>query len=326
MRSVEIENWALTVIEQVKRHQPIEDSRVEIKADWIDVAKAARRIAGHANAARGEPVLWLIGVDEDSGVAGATRNEIAEWWKQVASQFDGEAPSLVDVNIPVDNTTVVALLFETDRAPYVVKNPSGGTISFEVPWREGTALRTATRSDLIRLLVPIMHLPKVEVLGGELNCFQEESYLYCKLVALRLYVEPAIGEGIVFPYHRCEALFEISNLVPRTPFTDLRIFPPARQPGLLGYFAGPNSVSVDNTDHEVIVRGPGRVDVTGERKLRSQETRQLTVAAFKGSSVRIEVKLVPSYGEYPVSISAEIDWREPNRQEFSENLVGRWLS
>ena len=63
MNSRQIESWALRVIDCVKRGQPNEDFLVELKRDWIDEAKAARRIAGHANAARGENILWLIGFD-----------------------------------------------------------------------------------------------------------------------------------------------------------------------------------------------------------------------------------------------------------------------
>ena len=63
MRRHEIEDWALRIIEQVESGQPNEDYRVELKAQWPDTREAARRIAGHANAAHGEPILWLIGVD-----------------------------------------------------------------------------------------------------------------------------------------------------------------------------------------------------------------------------------------------------------------------
>lgn len=66
MRPVEIESWALSVIQQVESRQPNEDARVEMKTNWIEHFKAARQIAGHANAARGDPILWLIGVDQDS--------------------------------------------------------------------------------------------------------------------------------------------------------------------------------------------------------------------------------------------------------------------
>lgn len=43
---------------------------MEIEADWIDLVKAARRIAGYANAGGGAPVLGLVGLDEKRGVVG----------------------------------------------------------------------------------------------------------------------------------------------------------------------------------------------------------------------------------------------------------------
>ncbi|KKM61600.1 hypothetical protein LCGC14_1530130, partial [marine sediment metagenome] len=67
----------------------------------------------------------------------------------------------VDVNIRIDDNTVVALFFETKfEVPYVVKNTKsgGGYPEFIVPWREGTRLRAATRIDLLRILIPIRRL------------------------------------------------------------------------------------------------------------------------------------------------------------------------
>ena len=89
MKAHQIESWTLRVVERVEGHQPIEDSRIELKSIWpTDFSKAARRIAGHANAARGEPVLWLIGVDENTGVHGANHEEFTDWYSRIKSQFD----------------------------------------------------------------------------------------------------------------------------------------------------------------------------------------------------------------------------------------------
>ena len=92
MRPHEIEYWALKVIDQVNNGQPIEDSRVEVKGDWIDHYKAARQIAGHANAARGASILWLIGVDEKSGVIGVKHEDLSDWFSKVKAQFEGITP------------------------------------------------------------------------------------------------------------------------------------------------------------------------------------------------------------------------------------------
>lgn len=70
MRTHELENWVLCLIERVNVKQGVEDTRVELKTEWIEPKKAAWGLAGHANAASGEPVLWVIGVDEDRGVVG----------------------------------------------------------------------------------------------------------------------------------------------------------------------------------------------------------------------------------------------------------------
>lgn len=67
VRRIQIESWASTVIAAVEAGQNSEDSRVELKAELPkDPRKAARLIAGHANAALDESLLWLIGVDEKS--------------------------------------------------------------------------------------------------------------------------------------------------------------------------------------------------------------------------------------------------------------------
>jgi len=148
MKPHEIETWTLTAIEQLQSRAWTEDARIDVKSQWpADADETARRIAGHANAARGEPILWIIGVDERmKEVKGAAYEELATWWEAVKSRFDGIAPSVTDLNVPVLERSVVALLFETDRSPFVVKNPlyghEKGNISYEVPWREGTSTTT----------------------------------------------------------------------------------------------------------------------------------------------------------------------------------------
>jgi hypothetical protein len=89
MRNHEIEAWALGIIDSVKNGKPIEDSRVELKREWpSDHWKSARQIAGHCNAARGEHVLWLVGIDQKKGVMGAVYAELSNWFAQVDACFD----------------------------------------------------------------------------------------------------------------------------------------------------------------------------------------------------------------------------------------------
>lgn len=152
MRKSELEAWVLNIIDRVESGQPNEDARVQLKREWLEPKKVARRIASHANAAGGEPVLWIIGVDQTAGVVGADSLELATWLPQVRAKFSELAPDLLlDLNVSARSKTVVALLFETDRAPFVMKNPAygssgGGSVELEVPRRDGTRVRSARRS------------------------------------------------------------------------------------------------------------------------------------------------------------------------------------
>lgn len=92
MRKIEIEAWAHRVVETVKSGHKVEDSLVELKSTLIEAKKAARRLAAHANAANGQPILWIIGLDETSGVVQSIQDDLSDWWNQMKSEFDDEAP------------------------------------------------------------------------------------------------------------------------------------------------------------------------------------------------------------------------------------------
>lgn len=333
MRPSEIENWTLKVIEQLKAGERIEETRVEVKTIWIDPKVAARKIAGHANAARGESILWIFGIDErNSNVVGVKKEELAVWWERVTSEFDGITPAMTDINVFIDGVTVVTLLFETDRVPFVVKNPNYNKqkdkIKFEVPWREGTSTRTAQRTDLLRLLVPLLHKPNIEVLGGELTLTKERSTgaLKWQLVNLSLYIEPAIGEKINFVFHRCEVSFEILSITERTNFSNIRIAPPY-VPDISGSrsYDSPwnipmkaDSVTAAHTKSEMIFHGPGRGDLSGS------VITSMPDKILENSTAIIVAKLNFSHGEQPVMIRKDLNWQKPKTEE--DWILGRWLS
>jgi hypothetical protein len=215
MKSIEIESWALRILGKVESRLPVEDLGVELKADWPDPAKAARRIAGHANAARGETILWLIGADEKQGVVnGVNYQDLANWFPQVKSCFESEIPVLQDLNVDYKGSTVVALCFDTSRFPYVVKNAKGGEIQFEVPWRDATMVRSATRRDLVLMLSPLLRMPRIQVLGGRI-CFtvtprSDDTFYAC---TLELYVVPLGEDSLTFPFHKASAILTGSGKV-----------------------------------------------------------------------------------------------------------------
>jgi hypothetical protein len=82
-------------------------------------ALAARKIAGHANAARGEPILWIIGLDEDDHqVTGASDVELADWWAQATAAFDEQiVPGSTGLMVPVSPDVVSARPPEVGRCP-----------------------------------------------------------------------------------------------------------------------------------------------------------------------------------------------------------------
>lgn len=217
MRTQELELWVCEVVDAVAAGQLVEDSRVELKAAWIEPEKAARRLGGHANASRGEPILWIIGVDERNGrVMGVDPIEFENWFKQVRRCFDGEAPQLIrHVNVRIGTETVVGLYLETEQyAPFLVKNPAGGYPEFSVPWREGTFVRAAKREDLLRVLLPIVKLPDIKLQLGMLkmvptrnNEGEQQQWSFEGF----LYITPADRERVVIPHGDCSITMNIEG-------------------------------------------------------------------------------------------------------------------
>jgi hypothetical protein len=174
-----------------------EDARVEFKSCLLaDPRKAARRIAGHANAARSEPILWLVGLGEDREFSVdhfPEQQDPASYWPQVWKWFDGPHPELVDVHVEFQGHHLLALGFECDRTPYVIRTGKDEP-TLEVPWREGTRVCTATRSQLILSLLPTARAPIVEVR----DVFGAPSYL-----EVILFVIPPTPDLVCLPRDRC---------------------------------------------------------------------------------------------------------------------------
>ncbi len=178
-----LESRVLGIVEAVLDGRQVEDDRVELKSKWPPAEhKTARQIAGHVNAAGGEPVLWVIGLDEKGRTFGSTSGtEPADWWSSVRRHFVEVAPDLTFLRVPVGGgADVLALQFTSDRAPYVVGVAGGGQVEREVPWREGNSTRTAQRHEMIRSVVAEASVPTLELIGGELDVleFSDDSRLY----------------------------------------------------------------------------------------------------------------------------------------------------
>jgi hypothetical protein len=190
-----VEQWALQVLDSYMRGGRLEDARIEFKRQLPeDAQRIARRLAGHANASRGDPILWIVGVDENERkiVPGQLPRDPASFWSQVWSKFDGPHPELIDLQVDLDGVPVLALGFNCERVPYVIYT---GTDSprLEVPWREGTRVDTASRSQLIRLVQPVARAPVVEVrnIGAD-----------AAAIAVTFFVVPPGTDPLMLPVHR----------------------------------------------------------------------------------------------------------------------------
>lgn len=224
MRDDQLEAWVLSVVDLVTAGQRVEDSRVELKAEWpTELDKAARQVAGQLNAGGGSPALWIIGLVEGRGVVSFLPTDPAQWFGQFESYFDGLAPRAHVLNVPARGGLVFALLFDSTRRPFVVKNPvygqpGGGWVSLEVPWRDATRVRSVKREDLIRLLVPALELPSLELRGAQasVEIGGDESGRECLfwVASIQLYVTPRSGRPVVFPTHRAAMQLRMSGEKP----------------------------------------------------------------------------------------------------------------
>lgn len=264
MRMHEFEAWVLDVADLVGSGAPNEDSRVELKRDWIAPEKAARRIAGHANAARGAEILWVIGLDPRAtpgkGPVGATDEDLATWWDQVASHFDGRPPSIESRVVRVGEKAVVGLLMDTTTAPFVIRNPGPGP-DLEVPWRENTRIRSARREDLIRLLSPLRSRPSFEVLGAHVQFSAGPGDPYLAFKAL-LFMDRLLDSPAVIPFHRSSVNVRLGGLDVELERLDLIPRFHGRQHSQFGTLIRGSLASVEEPRGQVTIAQPLQVTAT----------------------------------------------------------------
>lgn len=314
MRAIELEAWVLRVADTIKAGGHNEDSRVELKAKWPDdPARAARRIAGLANAGRGDDVLWLIGLDETEGVVGATASDTASWWGSVKAWFDEGGPSLQDQVVHLDGQSVVALLFGAEGAPFVVRNPAhgqsgGGPVEREVPWRDGTSTRTARRSDLVRLLVPRLREPEFEVLAARVSLYEQDRPLYTACDAyVTVYSHGEHGASLTIPDHRLSMVFRVEDCeLTLTAHTSGQNSGGDRTP------FGPRKpvvTTVHSGASQVLIEGPGPFSFVGNKRI-DGKTRD-SFPSDCPATLTIEWTAVGA--EAPRRLQIDLPWAEPTQ-------------
>ena len=330
MRKSELEGRLLQLADRVEANQPIEDSFVELKSEWIPPERAARRLAGHCNAAGGIPIIWAIGLDEERGVVGATDEEFADWWARVTARFDSVAPELaLHLCVPRADKTLVGLLVETDRAPYVVKNPAGGEIAREVPWREGTAVRTATRENLLRLLLPFGILPDLEVLEAKLELVHENGVEKSKFGVLRwrcsarLYLTPQDHHILYIPNHTVRGSGRATGVDPIT-LADIRIQPEQAfsvskdDEGRTRVALGRESRTIERTSNELIFHGPGLVVLDSETIVPARLDAPTAINYAARFPARVTIQMRPSRAGRDLVLDMQLPRTRSDGETFIE--------
>jgi hypothetical protein len=239
---------------------------------------------------------------------------------------------MTDLNVHWKGDVVPALLFETARAPFVVKNPmagkpGGGPVQLEVPWREGTAVRSATHSDLLLLLFPLQRLPDVEFLSGQLTIQQEPQRPsqplqppYWELI-LTMYFSPKNNERIVVPFHKCSASIELPGCVSRMELPDFEMRPPKTIMGS-GTVTDQTtrdvilSLTINSTHTELVIDGPGLV------RLRAAGEVTTMPDAAGGPVAEVSVTMLPVGAESPIQIVEKVARQEvPAKHSMSMNYA-----
>lgn len=150
-----------------------------------------------------------------------------EWWPQVKKHFSEDIyPELIlHIRVPVDDGQVFALLFDASRSPYGVKiDPRECKAEVEYPWRDTTRIRSAKRSDLLRVLVPRLEAPILAPRSGEIERDSSTAPVDLRsgtrrivdpskhdwITDVEIYVTPRSSMTQYFPFH-------LANMGLKTP-------------------------------------------------------------------------------------------------------------
>lgn len=183
-----------------------DDVRFELKSKWPEPNfDTARKLAAHANTARGEPFIWIIGVKEKTGeILGADLTEFSQWFAQVKSYFDEAAPEPRMFTVSLEGSSFVAIYFENDP-PYVVVLPElpdkKGQVKREVPYRVGTAAYSITRSQLFRLLIPLSRVPSIEIIKAEVTLRSKTQDRHYWFINCTVFVTPQSSQVVTLAQH-----------------------------------------------------------------------------------------------------------------------------
>ena len=326
MTNAELEAWVQELVARAVAGNTIEDAVVECKAALPETPnKAARQLAGFANAARATEVLLLVGVDDDAHqLTGARVTDSAQWWTQVQKAFDGPAPELViaiDVRTPTG--VVHAMLLGTARAPFVVRVPDRPDGLLEVPWRVATGTRSARHEELLEVIVPRVAAPRFEILDAWLEIRQQVERETLWTLHVTAYIETK--SQAIFPDHRAQAFVATSPHALSNwgvQFWDVQLRAPySGAPATHPHYG--RGASVATTDlirqgrNQLIADGPGRI-VIEALLVRPGPPPPL----FGVEEVDIQMLCWAVGHDTPVEIRLELEQKSPAIGD--DTIVARW--
>lgn len=325
MRAIELETRVLTAVERVRNGEKIENDLIECKRAWPSDNKA-RQLAGSLNRAAGDPVIYVIGIDEkDGSIHDTSDTDILDWWNQIVGQFDQVPAEMIrHIDVPISATeSVVGIAFSSDRAPYLVKTGSARP-SLEIPMREGTGTRTARRDELMRMLAPALRVPTVTILESSFSAIHHpaivpdensgKSYQREESVGVlgtaEVFVEHDGRELVTLPTHSMSGDMEIGdhsfmlNVTPHWYQSDKEA---ARKEYIL------------RRREAVIISGPGVVPLRVEAEGLELRHRKLLEAT---ESVTFRLRLGILHASRPLVIEMKLD-SNPREHQHTGDLK-RW--
>jgi hypothetical protein len=211
MTPLDVEVRARELLELTKTRPIGEDSRVECKATWVEPAEMAPALAAMANAARGEPVFILIGVNRDGSICGAPANELADWLQRLEARFDEVSPrAWPDVRLNFDEGTVHVLAFDTSAAPYIVR-PLNAPDRWAFLIRRGTRVFDVRRAEVLAMLLPTSRLPQIEITGAYLCTQTFDDIGLATALCAQFYIGGAVPAWLALPSHRMKGSLRLGE-------------------------------------------------------------------------------------------------------------------
>jgi hypothetical protein len=302
----DLEFLGLRQLERIGRREALEPG-CDALLTWPKPALAARRLAAQANAARGTPLLWLVGVDSHGKRRTCDRKGFEKWQAAIRPFFDGLVPEMEALVVPAEGGKEMVLVgIETTRAPFVIR-PVAKDETLEVPWfdRESGKIRSASRFDLVRMFTPLADLPHFEVLEAELTFFRNviprTKATFRWTLDASLYIVPRGNARIVVPLQRIRANVEILGAAFASKGVDISLTPDKGSPG------------VRVTESALLIENLGRVFFYC---VGSTEVPELPWT----EPARFVAEISPAGAELSAVIAADL---RPERT-IAENQLARW--